>query len=112
MSGTNNNAERERSGSAPPDHQDGDHTLDGKTEFSRACTEIVQQFQTGQLTYMQSMVQIALKIAGAGIAAPESEGVAQHYITQLKQVKASLAHNSQTGERLQDAQSAVPPIQN
>ena len=51
MSGTANNGEGERPG---PDHlghqEEEDHAfLDGKAEFTRACTEIIQLYQTGQL---------------------------------------------------------------
>ena len=71
MSGTANNGEGERPGPDQPGHQTDEVQgfLDDEAEFIWACTKIVQLYQTGQLTYLQGLVQIALKIADVGFGA-------------------------------------------
>ena len=44
-------------------------------EFSRYCSGIIEKFQTGQLSLLESMVQITLEITRAGIDEEEAQKV-------------------------------------
>ena len=79
--------------------------------FTRRCSRILKQYQSGQLSLAESMVQIAVQVSEARIGVQEAKTIARHYYKQLEQVHGSLTRNTHTetgnNQTVSDAVDAV-----
>ena len=55
-------------------------------EFSRYCSGIIEKFQTGQLSLLESMVQIALELSRAPVSDQEAQRIVQHSYSSLERI--------------------------
>ena len=95
MSGTQNGNGDRSINPAPEGAQEG-ATIE-ETAFTRQCSRILEQFQGGQLSLAESLVQIAVQVSTAGLGAQEAETVTRYYYKQLEQVNNSLNRNTPAG---------------